>query len=104
MAGIALDGLQKSLARKIATFKIPDARIDEIAKSIFVADVREARLDVCAYGICIDYLFDRPRLDALAKIPGLRRLELFPWGIPVPDVFHAHLEVEVPELTGGMRG
>lgn len=105
MAGVVItDGIRQSLAQKIAGFKIPDARVNEIAKAIISTDVKHARLDICAYGICIDYLLERPQIDAFVKIPGLRRIEVFPYGIPVPDIFRAHIEVEVPELTGRVRG
>ena len=99
MGGVIIDGLKQSLSRKLATHKISDERVNELAKGVFLEGAKHVRLDICAYGICIDYLIDKPRIEAVLKLEGLRRIEVFPYGIPVPDIFRTHLEVEVPELT-----
>jgi hypothetical protein len=104
MGGVVIDGLRDSLAKKLAGSRISDERVNELAKGVFLEGAKHVRLDICAYGICIDYLVDRPRFfDALITIKGLRRVEVFPYGIPVPDIYRAHLEIEVPELTAQQR-
>ncbi|HLO18174.1 MAG TPA: hypothetical protein VK206_25305 [Anaerolineales bacterium] len=89
--------VRAALARAVAERKISDDVIDMAAKQIATANEPIRGLDICAYGICIDYFLEGREwwhiLPKLIEIEGgyLRGIEVFPWGIPVPDIFRVRV-------------
>ena len=67
-------------------------------------------IDVCAFGICIDYFFNDDRwqkaLPEMLNLKGSRvhQITMFPWGIPWPDLFRVRVEHDFAELAGGRVG
>jgi hypothetical protein len=90
-------GIRGALARAVAEHKVSDEAIDVVAKQLTAAKHQIRGLDVCAYGICIDYfLNDRDwwlALPELIQVEGgqLKGIEIFPWGIPWPDLLHVRV-------------
>jgi hypothetical protein len=101
--------VRAALARAVAERKIPDDVIDLAAKQIATAQHPIRGLDICAYGICIDYFLDGKDwwriLPELVQIEGgyLRGIEVFPWGIPFPDIFRVRVTQSLdvmPQVRG----
>ncbi len=90
----------QALARAVAEKKIPDDVVQKIAGQIAGVEHPIRRIDVCAYGICIDYFVTVDELwkvlPNLITIPDARLhgIEIFPWGIINPDLFQVHVEHE----------
>jgi hypothetical protein len=99
------DALRLELARAIASRKVPDDAIAAVAGRLTATNLQPRRIDICALGICIDYITDERELSDL--LPGLFRLEavrirgieIFPWGIPFPDLFRVRVEQEFDETA-----
>lgn len=101
------DAIRKALAQSVARRDVSDDVVDSIAERLANGVAAEGikRLDVCTYGICVDYFVgpDRWR-DILNKLVGqrtVRRVETFPWGIIEPDLVQIHVEHEIEELGFG---
>lgn len=101
--------VRAALTRAVAERKIPDDVIDLAAKQIATAKHPIRGLDICAYGICIDYFLDGSdwwrTLPELVQIDGgyLRGIEVFPWGIPFPDIFRVRVTQSLdvmPQVRG----
>lgn len=92
-----LSHVRAALARAVAEHKIADDVIDVAAKQIATAKHPIRGLDICAYGICIDYFLDGKdwwrTLPELIAVEGgrLRGIEIFPWGIINPDILHVRV-------------
>jgi hypothetical protein len=86
--------VRNALARAVAEHRVPDEAIDIAAEQIAASKYKIRGLDVCAYGICIDYIINRDEwenvLNDLVLVKGgvVRDIEVFPWGIPFPDILH----------------
>ena len=99
------DAIRKALALAVARRDVPDDLVDSIAERLAGGSAADAirRLDVCAYGICIDYFVgpDRWRdlLNEALNQRTIRRIEMFPWGILDPDLFQIKVEHEVEGLA-----
>lgn len=97
--------LRMALARAVAGRKIPDEAISSVAKQLAASKHRIRAIDVCIYGICIDYFFDTD--DWYRALPELvrgdnarvRSIEAFPWGIPWPDIFRVRVQQEFDEFA-----
>ena len=89
--------VRHAIAKSVAAYDVGDEVVDVLTENIIGAELPVRRLDVCVYGICIDYFFDRgewaERLQQVMKVDiGLvRELEVFPYGIPWPDIFHVRV-------------
>ena len=101
--------VRTALAKAIAERKVPDDAIDAVARQLAVAKHQIRGIDVCVYGICIDYFIDGDRwwqtLPELLEIEGgvVKGIEVFPWGIPVPDILHVrvmHRMDAIPSAIG----
>ena len=96
--------VRSALARAIAQRKVSNEAIDEIAKSLAAVKHQIRGIDVCERGICIDFVFDDR--DWLKQLPGiidvkggrLRGIEVFPWGIPFPDIVHVRVMQEFEQI------
>jgi hypothetical protein len=97
--------LSKTIASKLASYKIDERTLNDVAKRILKEKLKIKRIDLCPYGICIDYFTDeRPPFDKLFERDRVRSLHVFPYGIPFDDLFHLKLELEIPELLGQVKG
>ena len=101
---IPMKALHTALARAVAAYKVPDAVITRVAERLAGLDIRIRGLDICAYGICIDYFTTDDRwLEKLAQFlkierSGPHRIEVLVNGIPDPDIFHVRVEQQFEEL------
>jgi hypothetical protein len=93
--------LSQRLAKRLANFKLKDDVINKLAGGVVVDGLEIKRLDVCAYGICVDYFTNKvPRLESILSKRDIARLEVFPYGIINPDSFHVRVGYAVDELQG----
>ncbi len=94
-----------ALARAVASRKVPAEIVSKISAKLSESTVPIRGIDICAYGICIDYIVDRRDwwdvIPSITTLTGsrMRSLRLFPWGIPVDDIFHIRVEHEFEELA-----
>lgn len=104
------DELRMALARAVATRKIPDAAIASVADRLAATKLPIRGIDICAYGICIDYFFTDDRwsrvLPEILKAKGshVHSITVFPWGIPWPDLFRVRVEQQFEELASAGVG
>ena len=94
-----------ALARCVAKHDVSDDAVDHAAKLIATARHQIRGIGVCELGICIDYITDKKIwevLPELAVLEGarLRNIEVFPWGIIDPDLFHVRVTQEIEGLVG----
>lgn len=95
------------LARAVGSRKVSNDAIQKIAKQLASNEQLIRRLDVCAVGICIDYFIHAD--DLWKTLPGIVGnsggrivgIEIFPWGIINPDLFHVHVEHAFDEIARG---
>lgn len=86
-----------ALARSIAHGELPDDTIDTLAKQIASTRYQIRGIDICAYGICLDYIFEGhdwwKEIPELVRVDGgiLKGIEIFPLGIPYPDFFRVRV-------------
>lgn len=100
-----LGDLRMALARAVAARKVPDEAISSVAKILATSKYKIRGIDVCIYGICIDYFFDTG--DWYRALPELLRgkdarvhgVEVFPWGIPWPDIYRVRVQQEFDDLA-----
>jgi hypothetical protein len=93
--------LSARMSKRLANFKLSDAVIAGLADRVLIEGLTIYRFDPCMYGICIDYFTDRiPRLDKLTPKHGIRKWEVFPYGIIDWDRFHVQIAFGVDELEG----
>lgn len=85
-----------ALAERLANHRVPDRVVDSLAAEISVARHAPIGVDVCMYGICLDYFVDRPKLkDLLEELRidhSLGGVRIFPKGIINPDKFLVQVE------------
>lgn len=100
-----VNDLRIALARAVAARKVPDDAIAAVAKILAAGKNKVRGIDVCAYGICIDYFFEGDQW--VRALPDLVRgkdarvysIEAFPWGIPWPDLFRVRVQAEFDEFA-----
>jgi hypothetical protein len=94
-----------ALAHAVASHKVPDEVVARVADKISAAKHKVRGVDICKYGICIDYILDGSRawnsIPDLVQVPGsqIYGLRVFPWGIPDPDLLHIQVEHAFEELA-----
>ena len=99
-----------ALAHAIASRQVSDKSINAVAKRLAATKLPIRRIDICPYGICIDYFFNDDRwakaLGDLVKVNGadIRQITVFPWGIPTPDIFRVRVEQQFDELANVAGG
>lgn len=99
------DAIRKALAQAVARRDVRDDVVDSIADRLAKIGGAEGikGIDVCTYGICVDYFVgpDRWRdlLDRFLNERTTRRIEMFPWGIIDPDLIQIRVEQQVEELA-----
>ena len=101
--------VRMALARALADRTIGDEVIDMAAEQIATIEHPIRGLDVCAYGICIDFFLDDKEwwqiLPRLISVNGarLKGIEIFPWGIINPDLIHVRVTQSLdvmPQVRG----
>lgn len=103
-AAIGEKEVRIALARAVASRQVPDKAINAVAKRLIATKLPIRRIDICTYGICIDYFFTDDRwataVKDLVKVGGadIRQITVFPWGIPFPDIFRVRVEQQFEEL------
>ena len=102
--------LRLAIARAVASRKITDDAISAVAKKLSAIKHPIRGIDVCTHGICIDYFFSGDEwLKALpelvrAKDSRVYGVEIFPWGIPFPDIYRVRVQQDFQELgSPGIR-
>jgi hypothetical protein len=96
--------LRLAIARAVASRKISDDAITAVAKKLSTIKQPIRGIDVCTHGICIDYFFTGDEwVKALpelirAKDSRIYGVEIFPWGIPFPDIYRVRVQQDFPEL------
>jgi hypothetical protein len=97
--------LRLALARAVAGRKVPDEAIAAVAKRLSTSKHKIRGIDTCIYGICIDYFFDSDQwFRALPDLvrgaeARVRGIEVFPWGIPWPDIYRVRVQEEFDEFA-----
>lgn len=90
--------VRMAIGRAVAGRQLPDASITALAKKLTSTKFPIRSIDVCTHGICIDYVFHDDRwAQAIKEIVamkgvGIHSITVFPWGIPVPDIFRVRVE------------
>jgi hypothetical protein len=93
--------LAQRLSTSLATFKLPNTAINQLADRALVEGLDISRFNPCIYGICIDYFTDKmPDLATLTPKHNVAKWEVFPYGIIDWDRFHVRIAFGVPELEG----
>jgi hypothetical protein len=101
-----VNDLRLALARAVAGRKISDDAIAAVAKKLSAVKQPIRGIDNCVYGICIDYFFSSD--EWVRVLPELIRskdgrvhgVEIFPWGIPVPDIYRVRVQQDFAEFGG----
>ena len=99
-----------ALAKAVASRKVSDQAIASVAKRLAASKYKIRGIDVCIYGICIDYIFDNDEwhqaLPELVKFERARArgIDIFIWGIPWPEIFRVRVGQEFEELPGPNAG
>lgn len=97
--------LRLALARSVAQREVPDDVIRAVSGKVAKLQRRVPirKLDICAYGICLDYFVTpdewRDVLFGVLDGPRVRGIRVFPWGIPVDDLFQIRVEHQMEELA-----
>lgn len=113
------EAIREALAMAVASRQVPDDVVRGVAKRLADLPQLPARIDVCSRGICID-VFHRGDDDWTAPLKAfsdrywserIRKIDLFPWGIPFPDLLQMRVQLQFDELApfmdatvGGPRG
>ena len=96
--------LSERMSKRLANFKLTDDVIAKLADHVLIDGLSIAKIDVCIYGICIDYFTDKvPKLDGIFGRRDQRDIatfEIFPYGIIDWDRFHVRIGFTVNELKG----
>ena len=95
-----------ALADAVASRRVSKDDVNKAAERLAEINPAIRRIEICKYGICIDYLMKPAELrknvtDMWNSPAGLvRNLEIFPYGIVEPDLFNVRAALEMDELVG----
>lgn len=96
------DAIRVSLARAVAGRNVDPKVVKTVATKLAGMEHRVRGISPCIYGICLDFILERPELDRLVEELGgagkIRGLRAFPWGIPWPDIFHVVVEEQFDDI------
>lgn len=98
--------LRLAAARAVAGHAVPDEVLASVSKRLSALPIADAirRLDICTYGICVDYFVEPERWrDFLGELFDtdlrIRKLDSFPWGIIRDDLLQVRVQYEMDELA-----
>jgi hypothetical protein len=97
------DAVREALARAVATRDVSDSVIQTTAERLAEQNFPIFRIDVCAYGICTDYVIDGPNfgvIEELVNVDGgiIRDIDIFPFGIVRPDGLHVRVTHDFKDM------
>ena len=88
-----------AFSKRLAAHKVNDETVELLAKQVVAAGSKPIDINICQYGICIDYWIPRKGLGELlnrfehdATLGGIK---VFPKGIINPDAFLVTVEHHV---------
>jgi hypothetical protein len=88
--------LAAALSKRLASRKVGDDVVQSLTKDLAAVGQVPIDVDICMYGICIDYFVDRGEvvslIERLYKHPGLGGIKIFPKGILDPTKFLVQVE------------
>lgn len=88
--------LAAALSKRLASRKIGDPEIKALTRDLTSVGRFPINVDICMYGICIDYYVDRSDvvglIEKLHTDPQLGGIKIFPKGIIDPTKFLVHVE------------
>jgi hypothetical protein len=102
---MAAKELSARLSKRLANYKLSDKLIQGIARRIEIPGFQIGKFHPCIYGICVDYFWEKgfPDLGKLTPARGIRKFDVFPYGIIDWDRFLVRVAYEVDELEGKVR-
>lgn len=90
----------KALSQRLAGREVDDEAINSLADEMLRTDQNPIDVDICQYGICIDYFVDRGEigslLERLSFDERLGGIKIFPKGIIDPTSFLVQVERAMP--------
>lgn len=101
--------LNVALARAVAGRKVPREVVEQVSNKLAKSKIPIKAIDICTHGICLDYVVNDKNwwetIPKLTEIEGsrIRGIRLFPWGIPVEDIFHIQVDHEIEEFAPFMN-
>lgn len=91
MADYTQEELAKALTLRLAGRDVSDKMVKDLASRLISVDRQPIGVDICQFGICIDYRTPRKSLgeliNRLERDLTIRGVEIFPEGIINPDAF-----------------
>lgn len=93
--------LHATLTQAVAQRRLPDDLVQQLAQRFTEFRTPIKGINICERGICIDFVVDRKDWpQSLTDIihvlgPDLRGVDVFPWGIPFPDVLHVRVAQDI---------
>lgn len=88
--------LAAAFAKRLAAHKFSSEAVETLASQVSKAGTKPIDIDICQYGICVDYLVPRKSLgeliNRLEQDFSLGGVRIFPKGIIDPDAFLVKVE------------
>lgn len=98
--------VKRAMARALADRKVSDKAISAVVDRLDFSE-RIRGVDPCIFGICWDFVTERPGLDQLIdealSVGRLGEIRVFPFGIVDPDLFLVHIEQDFDEIPNVAR-
>ena len=86
----------KIFSKHLASAEVNDKAVLALAEEVVTVDSAPIALDICQYGICVDYRIPRRGLGELINrfedLRNVGKIEIFPEGIINPDYFRVRAE------------
>ncbi len=91
-----MEELAGALAKRLASQGVSDTALSNLVREVTPIGRPPIDVDICTYGICLDYYVDRDGLtellDKLRSNPLLGPMRIFPKGIILPEGFLVQVE------------
>ena len=86
----------RAFAKRLAAHRISDTTVESLAKQETDSRLRPVGIDICQFGICLDYRTPRRSLSELMtqleKDETIGGIQIFPEGIIEPDDFRIRVD------------
>jgi hypothetical protein len=96
MANMDPKTVAAALSKRLAAHRVSDKAVQLLAKQVVHAKAKPIGIDICQFGICLDYWVPRNSLGELInRLEGdatLGGIKVFPKGIIDPDAFLVTVE------------